>query len=380
MKTAIIHDWLTQPGGAEKCLKSFINILQDSDIFTLLDSMNEHQKSSIIRGNRITTSFIQHLPFSGKLYRYYLPLFPSAVERFDLNEYDLVLSGSHAVAKGAITRPDQLHICYIYTPMRYIWDMNEQYLQNAGLNKGFKSIIAKGITNRMKRWDCATASRPDYYVAISECVKERVKRIYGRDADIIYPPVDTDDFTIGTSTDDYYITCSRLVSYKRVDMIAEAFSMSGRRLIIIGDGPEMQKIKSKSGRNIEILGYQDKNNIIKLTKSAKAFIFVAEEDFGIAPLEAQACGIPVIAFGRGAVLETIKGAFTDENITSEHTGIFFKEQSVESLNNAVAFFEKHCDKFDKKNIRNNALRFSRQRFDFEIKSYIENKFKEFKQQ
>lgn len=379
MKKAFVHDWLTVYGGAERCVESFTNIWDDFDFFSLIDCLSDEHRQIMLKGKHAQTSFISKLPFAAKKYRNYLPLFPFAIEQFDLSKYDLVVSSSHSVAKGVITRPDQLHICYIYSPVRYAWDLYFQYLKESSLDRGIKGTIAKYFLHRLRIWDAITANRPDHYVAISKYIAGRVRKVYDKHADVIYPPVDTDNFTVGTNTEDYYITFSRMVPYKRIDLIAEAFSASGKKLIIIGDGPEMDKVKAKSGKNVEILGYQSKETIIDLTKKAKAFIFAAEEDFGIAPVEAQASGVPVIAFGKGASMETINGVFVQQEMQTGVTGVFFDRQTVDSLNTAVNFFEKNYDKFDKELIRQNAVRFSRQRFELEIKSYIENKYNEFKQ-
>lgn len=378
MKKALIHDFLSVCGGAEKCVESFTNIWDDIDVYSLVDYLSEEDRARVLKGKYAHTSFITKLPLTNKYFRYYFPLFPKAVERFDLSDYDLVLSSSHSAAKGVLTRPDQLHICYIYTPPRYLWDFYDSYRQSYGIDKGIKGIAAEYFLNRMRKWDIDTADRPNHYIAISKYVAERVHRIYGRQADIIYPPVDTDRFDLGTCTDSYYITSSRLVPYKRIDMIANAFTLSGKKLVIIGDGPQMEKIRKAAGKNIEIMGRQNQETIIELTKKAKAFIFAAEEDFGIAPLEAQACGVPVIAYGRGGALETINGYFVGTRPHNGATGIFFREQTVNSLNSAVACFEGHIDLFDKRTIRENSLRFGRQRFENEIQSYIENKLDELK--
>lgn len=379
MKKALIHDWLRVYGGAERCVSSFTNIWDDFDIFSLIDFLSEADRAQILKGKRANTSFIQRLPFAKNGYRSYMPLFPLAVEQFDLRDYELVLSSSHAVAKGVLTTHEQLHICYLYSPMRYAWDLYFSHLEDGGLTDGVKGVAARYFLHKMRNWDVISANRVDVYVAISKYIAKRAEKIYGKKSDVIYPPVDTDSFLLSNARDNYYVTSSRLVPYKKVDLIVEAFSHTAHRLLVIGDGPEMSKIKSKASKNIEILGYQSENEMIKIVQNAKAYIFAADEDFGIAPIEAQAAGVPVIAYGRGATLETIKGSFSANGVVrKEETGIFFEKQSVESLLDAVELFEKNSDIFDKSVIRENALRFSKERFEREIKEYVQTKYEEFK--
>lgn len=377
MKKALVHDWFTVYAGAEKCVESFTNIWDDFDFFSLIDFLSHDDRQTMLKGKYSTTSFIQKLPKSKDKYRNYLPLFPFAVEQLDLSEYELILSSSHAVAKGVLTRPDQLHICYIYSPIRYAWDLYFQYLNESGLDKGMKGLLAKYFLHKIRMWDVSTSNRPDHYVAISKYIANRVSKIYGKHADVIYPPVDTDEFTPGDSTDDYYITFSRMVPYKKIDLIVEAFSQTDKKLIVIGDGPDFNKVKAKAGKNVELLSHQPRETIIELTKKAKAFIFAAEEDFGIAPIEAQACGVPVIAFGKGGALETIRGIGCHEQVGAETSGVFFDQQTVKSMLAALEHFEKNQDRFDKVAVRNNALRFSRCNFETQIKDYVDAKYSEF---
>jgi len=379
LKKALVHDWLRVYGGAERCVESFTNIWDDFDVFSLIDFLSEDDRESILKGKNATTSFIQKLPFAKEKYRNYMPLFPLAVEQFDMREYDLVLSSSHAVAKGVLTTHEQLHICYLYSPMRYAWDLYFGHLEDAGLAGSLKSMAARYFLHKIRLWDFVSANRPDYYVAISKYIAKRAKKTYGKDADVIYPPVDTELFEIYEKTENYYVTSSRLVPYKKVDLIVEALSKTGHKLVVIGAGPEMTKIKAKAGKNVELLGYQSQEEMIKIIQNAKAYIFAADEDFGIAPIEAQAAGIPVIAFGKGAALETIIGGFGESGrVSQEDTGIFFEKQSVESILCAIELFERNIDIFDKQSIRQNALRFGRERFEREIKEYVEKKYEEFR--
>jgi glycosyltransferase, family 1 len=369
IKKALICDWLNVYAGAERCVESFTNIWADFEIYSLIDFLNDTDRYGILKNKYAHTSFIQNLPFAKSRYRDYLPLFPYAIENFNLSEYDLILSSSHAVAKGVLTHSDQLHISYVHTPIRYAWDLYFEYLKNSGLNSGLKGFFAKYFLHKIRIWDLISTNRVDYFIANSRYIASRIKKIYGRASDVIYPPVDTDKFEAKENKDEFYLTVSRLVPYKKVDVIVEAFSQINRKLVLIGDGPDMDKIKSKAKKNIEILGYQSNETIKHMMQNAKAFIFAAKEDFGIAPVEAQACGTPVICYGNGGVRETVI-----DNVS----GVYFYEQSVESLLGALDKFEHNVDKFDPSFIRRNSLRFSRKRFEEEIKTYIEHKFNEFK--
>lgn len=381
MKKALIHDWLSVYAGAEKCVESFTNIWEDFEVYSLIDFLNDQDREVILKGKHAHTSFIQNMPFAKSEYRNYLPLFPLAIEQFDLSTYDVILSSSHAVAKGVLTRPDQLHISYVYSPIRYAWDLHFQYLRESGLDRGLKGWLAKYFLHKIRLWDVSTAHRVDHYIAISHYIARRIEKTYGKKADVIYPPVDTEGFTIGDRTENYYVTSSRMVPYKKIDLIVEAMSQTNHKLLVIGTGPDFEKIKAKAGKNVELLGYQSFENMKRIIENAKAYIFAAEEDFGIAPIEAQACGIPVIAFGKGATLETIIGSFAStDNVQETDTGIFFEEQTVPSLLNAVKVFEKFQDKFHKDIIRANALRFSKERFEREFEDKINTLYTEWKQQ
>ena len=285
MKVAIVHEWLTVIAGSESCFKVFTEIYPDADIFVLV-SDEESVKKLDINPNRIKTSFIQRLPKSKTKWKNYLPFFPFAVEQFDLSEYDLIISSSHAVAKGVITNANQIHICYIYSPIRYAWDLYHQYLSEANLNEGIKGFIAKLILHYIRLWDFSTANRVDEFIPISKYIEKRVWRTYRRKSyKVIYPPVAIDDFTLKLDKENFYLTASRLVPYKKIDLIVEAFSnLPNTKLVVIGDGPEIKKIKEKGGANVEILGYQKFEVLKDYMQRAKAFVFAAEEDFGIIPI------------------------------------------------------------------------------------------------
>ena len=369
MKKALIHDWFSTYAGAEKCVESFTNVWGDFEIYSLIDFLSGTDRDKILKGKRAHTSFIQKLPFAKSKYRNYLPLFPLAIEQFDLSGYDVVLSSSHAVAKGVLTHSNQLHIAYVHTPIRYAWDLYHQYLRESGLDRGLKGMLAKYFLHKIRIWDAASANRVDHYVANSRYIARRIEKIYGKPSDVIYPPVDVDKFTLREAKEEFYLTASRMVPYKKIDLIVEAFSQTDKKLVVVGDGPDMAKIKSKAGKNVELLGFADDEAMRDLMGRAKAFVFAAEEDFGITPVEAQACGTPVICFGRGGARETV--------IDGE-SGLYFMEQNVKELLDAVAKFEQNRDKFEPVKIRENSLRFSRARFEAEIKSYVEKKYEEFK--
>ncbi|HEX4838875.1 MAG TPA: glycosyltransferase [Rhabdochlamydiaceae bacterium] len=361
MKTALIHDWLISLGGAEKVLDAIFSIYPSS-IYTLIKRNFFLEKTSF-NDAKIVTSFIQKLPFAIQNHRNYLPFFPSAIERFDLSEYDVILSNSHAVAKGVKVNEGQLHICYCHTPMRYAWDLRDEYLSHLS---GIKERLAKWTLAYLRKWDVSSLN-VHHFIANSHYVAERIKRTYEREATVIYPPVQTDFFDFQVVKEDFYLTMSRLVPYKRIDLIVEAFSqMPSRRLCVIGDGPEMGKIKKMAGKNVELLGFQSNEILRKYLGRARAFIFAAEEDFGIAPVEAQASGTPVIAYGKGGLLESV---------IENQTGIFFKEQTRSSLIEAVDRFEKM--KFDSRLIRCNAERFNEMRFKKEFKQFVEDKWEDF---
>ena len=369
MKKALIHDWFSTYAGAEKCVESFTDIWDDFEIYSLIDFLKGADRDKILKGKRAHTSFIQKLPFAKDKYRNYLPLFPLAIEQFDLSGYDVVLSSSHAVAKGVLTHSNQLHIAYVHTPIRYAWDLYHQYLRESGLDRGLKGMLAKYFLHKIRLWDASTANRVDHYVANSRYIARRIKKTYGKPSDVIYPPVDVDKFTLREAKEEFYLTASRMVPYKKIDLIVEAFSQTDKKLLVIGDGPDMAKIKSKAGKNVELLGFADDETMADLMGRAKAFVFAAEEDFGITPVEAQACGTPVICFGRGGARETVRDG---------ESGLYFMEQNAKELLAAVAKFEQNYDKFEPVKIRENSLKFSRARFEAEIKSYVEKKYEEFK--
>lgn len=365
----IVVDWLVTYAGAERVIKDFLDIYPDSELYSIVEFLNDDAKKTL-HNKKVKTSFIQKFPSAKKKYQKYLPFMPLAIEQLDVSEHDIVLSSSHAVAKGVLTGPDQLHISYVHSPIRYAWDMQHQYLREAGLNKGLKGLVAKWLLHKVRMWDYRTANGVDHFIANSKFIARRIKKVYGRDADVIYPPVDVDRFTLCEEKGDFYFTASRMVPYKRIDLIAEAFSkMPDKKLVVIGDGSEMVKIKSKASSNIEILGYQPNEVMVDHMQRAKAFVFAAEEDFGITPVEAQACGTPVIAFGKGGALETVRPYGVDKP-----TGMFFEHQTVDSIIQAVNAFENISGSITPQDCRDNALCFSSERFKKEMAEYIEDKW------
>lgn len=372
VSVGIVADWLVTFAGAEKVIAEFIKIYPESELYSVVDFLSDESRK-LFYGKDSTTSFIQRLPCAKTKYQHYLPLMPLAIEQLDVTKHDIILSSSHAVAKGVLTGPDQLHISYVHSPIRYAWDFQHQYLREAGLNKGLKGKLARWFLHKIRIWDYRTANGVDHFLANSQFIARRIKKVYGRDADVIYPPVDVTRFLLQEEKEDFYFTASRMVPYKRIDLIVEAFSqMPDKKLVVIGDGPEMAKIKAKAEKNVEILGYQPDAVMQDHMRRAKAFVFAAEEDFGITPVEAQACGTPVIAFGKGGVLETIRPYGE-----TKATGLFYAEQSVTSVIQAVRQFDMIGNSILAQDCRDNAMRFSAERFHRELEEYIKGKWNEF---
>ncbi len=365
MKIAIVHDWLVTYAGAERVLEQILLLYPEADLFSLVDFLPADQRA-FIQDKPVRTSFIQKLPFAKTKYRSYLPLMPLAVEQFDLSGYDLIISSSHAVAKGGLSGPDQLHVSYVHTPIRYAWDLQHQYLKESGLDHGLKGWLARAVLHYIRLWDCRTAHGVDRFLANSQFIARRIRKAYRQEAAVVYPPVDVDGFLPGAAKEDFYLTASRMVPYKKLDLIVAAFAaMPGKRLIVIGDGPDAVKIRHLAGSNVTLLGYQPAEVLKDYMQRARAFVFAAEEDFGITPVEAQACGTPVIAYGKGGALETVKG-LDDER----PTGVFFAEQTVDSLVQAVKQFEDNERLLVGEHCRENALRFSPERFRGEFAAQV----------
>jgi glycosyltransferase involved in cell wall biosynthesis len=369
MKIAIIHEWLTTYAGSEKVLEAMLAEFPQADVFTLINFLPA-KHGAVILPRVVRTSFMQKIPFVKYTYRYLLGLMPFAVEQYDLSGYDVIVSNSHAVAKGVITGPDQLHICYCYTPMRYAWDLQNQYLKESGLMRGMLGTAARMILNRMRIWDMRTAPGVDHFIACSGYIARRIRKTYRRDAAVIYPNVAVEDFVISNEPrEDFYFTSSRMVPYKKIHLIVEAFSkMPDRKLVVIGTGPQFKRIKALAGDNVTLLGYMPFADLRLHLQRAKAFIFAAEEDFGIAPLEAQACGTPVLAFAKGGAVETVIDGVT---------GLHFHEQSAAAICDAVKRFEAlPPDHFKPEKLRIHAERFSTGNFRAQFRQFVEARWAE----
>jgi glycosyltransferase involved in cell wall biosynthesis len=365
-KTALIYDRLDGYGGGERVLEQMIGMYPQSDVFASINILAQADQA-FLQGKQPITTFAQRWRFVREHHRQFLLLLMFAMEQLDLSEYELVLSGSASIAKGVLTGPDQLHISYIHSPMRYAWDLQHQYLREANLETGVKSMIARWMLHRARMWDLRTANGVDHYIANSHFIARRIWKTYRRESTVIYPPVDVEGFGLRTRKESFYLTASRLMPYKRVPAIAQAFqALPDHKLIVVGDGTEMARVKAAAGPNVEVLGYQPGKALVDLMQRAKAFIFAAEEDFGITPVEAQACGTPVIAFGRGGATETIRGL--DQ---SKPTGLFFNRQEPQAIAEAVLAFERNQERILPTDCRANALRFSSQIFRDTYSRFVE---------
>jgi glycosyltransferase involved in cell wall biosynthesis len=366
LRIAIVHDWLTVYVGGERVLQQILDILPHADLFSIVDFVPEDSRG-FLKQKAVRTSFVQCLPFARSKYRSYLPLMPLAIEQFDLTKYDLIISSSHAVAKGVITGPDQIHISYVHSPARYAWDLQHEYLAQAGMDRGIKSWLARWMLHRFRIWDVRTANGVDHFLANSNFIRRRIWKMYRRDAAVIYPPVDVAKFGLCDDLrEDFFLTASRMVPYKKVDVVVEAFRhLPNRRLVVIGDGPEIGRIRKMATSNVNILGYQSDDDMRRYMQRARAFLFVAQEDFGIAPVEAQACGTPVIAFGRGGAAESIRGLEAERP-----TGVLFAEPTAAGLIDAIDLFERNRRLISATACRENAMRFAPERFRREFSAFL----------
>ena len=365
MRVAVIHEFLYVFGGAERVLKAILNIFPDADLFCLFDVLDDDTRK-LIGIKESKTSFLQKMPQIRKRHRLYLPLMPIAIEQFDLSEYDLIISSNASVAKGVITGPDQLHISYIHSPMRYAWDMQHEYLRQANKNKGISGVLARYLLHRMRIWDVRTAHGPDVIVANSHYIARRIRKAYGRDAFVIYPPVRISTAQTLPEKGNFFLAASRFVPYKNIHVIAEAFAkyLPDQRLVIVGDGPDKKRIQAVSGKNVDMVGFVTDVELADYMARARAFIFAAEEDFGIVPVEAQASGTPVIALGKGGVRETV---IVDGY---KRTGIFFDQPESRLIADAVNAFLADEPLFHAQTCIENAARFSEQRFDLEFRRFV----------
>jgi glycosyltransferase involved in cell wall biosynthesis len=374
-KVAVVHDWLTVYSGSERVLEQMIALHPDSDLFAPIDFLPEVDRRFLC-GKRPITSFAQHLPLMRNHYRKWLPLLMIAVEQMDVSDHPLVLSSSAAIAKGVLTGPEQLHISYVHSPMRYAWDLQHQYLHDSGLERGLGGMFARYLLHNARFWDLRTSNGVDHYIANSQFIAKRIWKVYRRESTVIYPPVDTHAFRRRDAKEDFYLTVSRLVPYKKITTLVEAFArMPKRRFVVVGDGPEMKRVKEAATPNVEILGFQPADVVTDLMQRARAFVFAAHEDFGISPVEAQACGTPVIAYGRGGALETIR---TEASERGAATGLFFDRQTPEAVVDAVLEFESRDAEFPAKACRENAERFSVEMFRRNYTSFVQHCWERFR--
>jgi glycosyltransferase involved in cell wall biosynthesis len=363
MKIAVVHDWFPAYRGGERVVAEICKVFPQADIFTLFDFLSDEEKRAHFPGIKFTSSPANRLPKVEKYYKNLFALCPLLIEQFDLTEYDAVISSSAAFSRGVITRPDQPHLSYVHSPIRYIWDQQFEYMEQGKLGFGPKGLLFRWLAHRMRIWDTRTAHGPDRTLANSSYVAARVRRVYGREATVVYPPVDVDEMTLVEAKDDYYVVASYLVPYKRVDLVVRAFNdMPDKRLVVVGSGQELAKLKALAGPNISFKGFVPRAELVSTIANAKAFIFAGCEDFGIVMAEAQACGTPLIAFGRGGARDIVRNL----GETDEPTGLLFKEQTEKSVKDAVARFEAVATEITPSACRKNALRFNTSAFQASI--------------
>jgi len=365
VKVALVHDWLINYGGSERCVQAFSELYPEAPLYT---SVWNEKRVTQFDQLEIIPSFLQKMPRAKKNYAFYLNLMPMAFERFDLSEYDVVLSSAHACAKGVVTLPQTLHICYCHTPTRYFWDFFHRYIEQPSYFGVFNALarsVAPYMLTFLRLWDRTAADRVDYFIANSHFIADRIRKYYRREAVVINPPVDVTDFQIADQVDDYYLLVSRLVPYKKVDIAIEAFNQLKLPLKVAGEGPEYKRLKQMAGSTIEFLGNVGETEKRDLMARAQAFIFPPEEDFGITPVEAMATGRPVVAFGRGGALETV---------IEGKTGVFFWEQTATALREAIQQLNQH--QFEPKVIRNHAMQYDKSVFKQKIAAFIQEKVRE----
>lgn len=368
LKYALVHEWLTPlaTGGSELVVQEIIKSI-DADVYALIDFESTNPQSYLF-GREIGTTFVQHFPQARSGVQKYLPFLPLAIEQLDLRAYDVIISSSHTVAKGVLTTPVQLHICYCHSPMRFAWDMTFDYLNSSPMGRGFPGILTRYLLHQLRQWDAIAANRVDYFIANSQHTARRIWRCYRREATVIYPPVNVERFPFLSSKQDFYVTVSRLVSYKQVSLIVRAFNQLEKPLVVIGTGPELSKIRKLAQPHIQVLGAQPNDVVEKYMAEAKAFVYAALEDFGIAIVEAQACGTPVIAFGAGGATETVRDL---RQYPDTATGIFFPAQTVEAIVAAVEKFEAAREAFNPECARSQAARFAPTIFEERFLNFLE---------
>ncbi|MEL6500202.1 MAG: glycosyltransferase [Cyanobacteria bacterium J06623_1] len=373
LKYALVHEWLTPQatGGSELVVQEILKYIE-ADLYALIDFESVNPQSYLYQRS-IQTTFLQKFPQAQKGIQKYLPLLPLAIEQLDVNQYDVILSSSHAVAKGVLTNPHQLHICYCHTPMRYAWDLTFDYLRGDRKGKGLQGLIARYILHRMREWDVISANRVDYFIANSQHTAKRIWRCYRRPAKVVYPPVDVDKFGFQPEKADFYLTISRLVSYKQICLIVKAFNQLKKPLVIIGSGSQLSEIRQLAEPHVQVLGWQPQDVVQQYITRAKAFVYAACEDFGIALVEAQACGTPVIAYGKGGALETVRDI---RQCPENGTGLLFETQQPEALAAAVKSFEQLQSQILPENCRRQANKFSPTVFRQSYLQYIDDCYQE----
>lgn len=372
MRVALVHEWLSTYAGSERVVEQLLMLYPHADLFCVVDFLSPEDRAFLM-GHVPQTSFIQKLPGAKRHFRHYLPLMPLAIEQLDLSDYDLVISSHHAVAKGVITGPDQLHLSYVHTPMRYAWDLQHQYLHESGHERGFIGALMRAALHYLRNWDVRCSNGVDAFAANSQFIARRIHKIYRREALVIPPPVDVRRFELQPLKDDFYLLASRMVPYKRMPLVVEAFAhMPDKRLVVVGDGPDMDRVRSLAGANIEVRGYLPADDFVRVMQQARAFVFAAEEDFGIAPVEALACGTPVIAYGRGGVLDTVVAT----GPCAARTGLFFEEQSVGSIIDAIKRFENLPEGISSLACRAQAERFAPEQFRERVKAWVDAQWRQ----
>jgi glycosyltransferase involved in cell wall biosynthesis len=356
LKIAIVCDWLTVYAGAERVIYEMHQLFPKAPIYTTL---YDAKACKVFENADVRESWLKFVPFGRKFHRLLFPFMPGVFERMDLDEYDLVLSSAHSAAKGVITMPETIHVAYCHSPMRYVWDQSHSYQKGFRLF-AFLNFLTRPILHRIRLWDRIAAERVDRFIANSHYISRRIKKYYGRESDVIHPPVDLSRFSLGVGDRDYYLAVGRLIPYKRFDLVVDAFNKLGKKVKIVGTGPEMKKLKRRAKKNIEFVGKVSDEELQKIYQGAKALIFPQLEDFGIVPLEAMACGAPVIAYSAGGALETVKDGVS---------GLFFEKQNVESLVKAVKKFEGRD--WDAAVVAKSVEDFGSARFKSELRHFLE---------
>jgi glycosyltransferase involved in cell wall biosynthesis len=373
LKYALVHEWLTPlaTGGSELVVQEILQHI-DADLYALIDFESINPKSYLY-GRMIGTTFLQHFPLARRGVQKYLPFLPLAIEQLNLRQYDVVLSSSHAVAKGVLTGSDQMHVCYCHAPMRYAWELTFEYLRESRMGHGLLGVFTRYLLYRLRQWDALTANRVDFFIANSRTTARRIWRAYRRSSEVIYPPVAVDRFRFQAQKQDFYLTVSRLVSYKKIATIVQAFNQSGKPLVVIGTGPELESIRALARSNVQVLGWQSDQVVEDYMAQAKAFVYAAYEDFGIAPVEAQACGTPVIAYNAGGTGESVRDV---RQHGEKGTGILFDRQAAADIIAAVEEFERH--RFVPEVARSHALSFSPEVFQQRYYSYVAACYQQFR--